>query len=434
MLLGNASKLVVSILVFVGAAAGCQGAVAQSSSSKGSTSVSSTGPTGSAKTTTTTPPPPPPSSARFAFFAGSFGPSPSTPIIAFGELAIDPTTGEVSLVASAATNAVIAELGPLVPPDVLAVSPAGDALAIGDGLGLGTGTLLSFSIDPTTGAVAQTQPPAILPGTAAAPWAVRFAGNDTVVVSDRNGMLSCYGSSVSSLQTPVAQNFLPISVAVVGSFVYESFFDVALPVSPVGGVSVIGSTTPSNVFIATIGPGGQLTAGPVIAETLETGVYAAPSGKFVYLEDMNGVTVCTPDPKTGALTPGAHLALGQNVALAFTPSGDFAYAIVYAPVVPTASAEITVLSVNPTTGDLTPGATLTIPDFLAFVVDCEGKFAYVTTDTTSYASYTATGVYPTSFDSTFQAYAIDAQGGLTASGNPLTLTAPSGLLLAETIP
>ncbi len=385
---------------------------------------------------------PAPAGDRFAFFS-NFAPEansaftlsgPGTSGLSasiLGELALDATTGEPREIGSVGSANVLAAAA--TSPNALAVSPDGTELAIVQGNGPGTAQLLTFSIDATNGSLA-AKGPALPISSGVLPQTVAFANGGSIVVGDAGGSIACCGASVSTLPAPpTTGDCYPISVAVVGSFVYQSYWDSAAATQVGNGVSVLGSMSPCNISIASLGAGGTIgVSAPIEAEAITTVVFGAPSGKFVFLTDANGITVATPDPVTGSLTRGALVPFAADARLALDPTGTLAFAWAAAPS-SGSPATIASFAIDAATGALTRGPGLGTPvSVLGFAFDRQGRFAYVTSDTTNYAA--APGGQPTSFESTIQAYAIGAQGALTPSGAPLTLAEATSVALAATAP
>jgi 3-carboxymuconate cyclase len=126
---------------------------------------------------------------------------------------------------------------------------------------------------------------------------------------------------------------------------------------------------------------GALTTGTAVAAgTNPYSVTVDPSGQFAYVANLgdNTISVYTIDPLSGALTAGTAVATGANpFSLTVYPSippgpGQFAYAANYN------SNTISVYTIDPLSGALTPGtavATGTNPS--SVTVDPSGQFAYV---------------------------------------------------------
>jgi len=110
-----------------------------------------------------------------------------------------------------------------------------------------------------------------------------------------------------------------------------------------------------------------------------------PSGKFAYVPSEGGpapttVSIYTIDATTGALTPTGMIAgAGRAVSVTVHPSGKFAYVTDISNGFPGENNNVSMYTIDPTTGNLTsigPTAAGTKPSSVA--VDPTGKFAYVT--------------------------------------------------------
>ena len=127
---------------------------------------------------------------------------------------------------------------------------------------------------------------------------------------------------------------------------------------------------------------GALTAGTVVAAgSSPLSVTVDPSGKFAYAanQDSDNISVYTIDQTTGALTAGTAVAAGTGpVSVTVDPSGKFAYATNFA------SDTITVYTINQTTGALTTTGTISARNGPASMAMTSGvapisytpKFAY----------------------------------------------------------
>jgi 6-phosphogluconolactonase (cycloisomerase 2 family) len=204
----------------------------------------------------------------------------------------------------------------------------------------------------------------------------------------------------------------------------------ALPPAPFTGPLFQLAVQPSGGFLVTvdgssiqsyrISPSGALLTAGFAAGSSPTSLAIHPSGKFVYAVDVNNdeITALSLNSSTGALTPITGSPFPTNSqnpwAAAIDPAGHFLF-------VPNGNgANVSVFAIDATTGALTqlsgsPFPTGEIPDAVA--VSPSGQFLYV-----------GNGV-----DRTISAFSIDsASGYLTAvSGSPFAAGAsgPLGLTI-----
>jgi hypothetical protein len=367
-----------------------------------------------------------------AFFS-NFG--PIEPV--FGQLSVNPATGQLAYVGS---SSLILDGSPNdIGPNALTMDPGGHFLVMLVGNSPGTAALVSYSLDPVPGFMVEVGCEA-LPASATLPQYLFFTAPDAIVAGASDGSIYSFafvpstGSVVltSSIATPIPAGalFNQLSLAVAGSFVYETWIDLNQGTPTAGGGTFSGPSSPSNIFVASLGSGGVLTAGATIACPSWTVAITHPSQRFFYLADVNGMTACTPDPATGAPVRGATLSSLADRTITFTPSGAFGYSLLRS----TSSAPDTLssFSVDPTTGALAALATQALAGPTTSVsVDRLGRFLYVSTDATTGASAAPVAMPQTT---EIQAYAIDFMGGITPSGAPLMLTLPSVVSVAATAP
>jgi YVTN family beta-propeller protein len=262
-----------------------------------------------------------------------------------------------------------------------------------------------YTINPTTGALASIGPPVtafgygFYPDSLTVDPAGKFAyvtnsGDIYDYAEDSDGSVAMYTiDATTGVLTPIgAINgncpglCLPSSVAVdpSGKFSYMA-----------GGGGVSAGVSMFTIDSTT----GALTAnGTTAEEGGPTSVAVDPSGKFVYVANANGtpgtageVSMYTINATTGALASIGTIASGTNPAFVVAdPAGNFAY------VANSGSNDVSMYTINATTGSLTSLGTIaagTAPVNVA--VDPAGKFAYVTNfesnDVSMYAIDATTG-------------------------------------------
>jgi 6-phosphogluconolactonase (cycloisomerase 2 family) len=159
----------------------------------------------------------------------------------------------------------------------------------------------------------------------------------------------------------------PVSIAVdpSGRFAYVANY---------GSSSISGfAVNAGNGALIMIDLNGALDGAATGAGSNPTSVTVDPSGKFVYVTQINGVNAYVIDSATGLLINASFAAAGANPrSVAVEPSGRFAF------VANADSDNVSVFSINPISGALTGVGTVAAGDQPCFVtVDPSGKFAYV---------------------------------------------------------
>jgi 6-phosphogluconolactonase (cycloisomerase 2 family) len=289
---------------------------------------------------------------------------------------VDGASGALTLVGSMSTGTAPPPTVPPTPPadgstpSAITINPLGGYALVADSRnGVGTGEILVFPLDPTTGA-----PHLQIAGspfvTAAAP------GNNTssVVVDPMNLYVfatnefysdpSSEGLAAFTFNSPTNGNLTgmptwqvvtgvdPVSVVVDprDMFVYVS--NSGDPTIPVDG-TISGYTLGS---LGALTPMNSGTAFPVAPGAVLGAIAIDPTGRFLYVADSahNKVVAFTIDQNTGVLAPLAP-ATGNPFAtdttpfaVSIDPSGHFLY------VGNSATGTISMFTTDPTTGALTP--------------------------------------------------------------------------------
>jgi 6-phosphogluconolactonase (cycloisomerase 2 family) len=274
-------------------------------------------------------------------------------------------------------------------PQAVAVNPAGNfAYVASEGCSGGVGGYVSmYSINPTTGALASIGPPA----------STNDIGTDSVTIDPlgkfayvANEGIYATDGSVSAYSIDATTGALtPTSGGISGnSPAFCCFTAVAVDPSDKFAYVTNGDSFPPSVSMYTInGANGALTYfGTIVAEGFPTSVVVDPSGQFVYVAaeteygttGPGSVSMYAINATTGALTSLGTIATGTMIAessstsIAVDPSGAFAY------VANSGSNNVSMYSINATTGVLTSGGLIdagTTP--VSVAVDPGGKFAYV---------------------------------------------------------
>ena len=269
-----------------------------------------------------------------------------------------------------------------VDPQSIAVDPAGTfAYVANSGCDGGAGGDVSmYTINGTTGALASVGPPVFSQDVGTNFVAIDPLGKFTYATSsglfDTDGSVSTFAinpttgalTSTGGL-TGLNPNFCcfnSIAVDPSGKFAY---------LTGAGG----GSSSVSSYAIN--GTTGALTSIEVsVAAGFAVSVAVDPSGKFAYVANQNGtpgsagnVSMYTINATTGALTSTGTIAAGINPAsVAVDPGGKFAY------VANSSSNDLSMYTINATTGALTSIGTIATDEGpVSVAVDPAGKFAYV---------------------------------------------------------
>ncbi len=326
-------------------------------------------------------------------------------------IAVDPTgefayvasqgcdfAGYVSMYTINSTTGALASIGPPVPTndedtDSVTVDPSGKFVYVtssGNEWDIDFGSLLTFAINPTTGALTLTTGGIIGTGINGTPEyfnsvavdpSGKFAyategGPFPPIMGFAGGLSSVAMYSISSTTGAlmstgmVAAGTSPDSVAVdpAGKFAY-----VANLGSNDVSMYTIDATTGALASIGTIAAG----AGP-------DSVAVDPAGKFAYVANWTGsnadgsVSMYTIDATTGVLASIGSIAAGTNpYSIAVDPAGKFVYVANWTG--PNSDGSVSMYTIDATTGVLTPTGTIaTELSPTSIAIHPSGKFAYVT--------------------------------------------------------
>jgi 6-phosphogluconolactonase (cycloisomerase 2 family) len=298
------------------------------------------------------------------------------------------TGGNVSMYTINPTTGVLAAIGPPVSTndvatDSVTIDPFGKfAYVANEGLYATDGSVSSYSIDPTTGALTSTSggisgnSPEFCCFTAVAvhpsdKFAYVANGDSTprsvsmYTINGANGALTYFGT--------IAAEGFPTSVVVdpSGQFVYVAAETDSGTPGP-GSVSMyaINATTGALTSLGTI------ATGTMIAESSSNSIVVDPSGAFAYVTNSgsNNVSMYSINATTGVLTSGGLIDAGTTpLSVAVDPTGKFAY------VTNNGSNDVSMYTINGTTGALTPVGTIaTEQSPTSIAIHPSGKFAYVT--------------------------------------------------------
>jgi 6-phosphogluconolactonase (cycloisomerase 2 family) len=313
-----------------------------------------------------------------------------------------------------------------VDPQAIAVDPAGKfAYVASEGCNGGTGGNVSmYTINPTTGALTSIGPPVFTNDVGTDSVTIDPLGKFAYVANE--GQYATDGSVSAYSIDPTTGALTSTSGGISGnSPEFCCFTAVAVHPSDKFAYVANGDSFPRSVSMYTInGANGALTYfGTIAAEGFPTSVVVDPSGQFVYVaaETDSGtpgsgsVSMYAINATTGALTSLGTIATGTMIAesssnsIVVDPIGGFAY------VTNSGSNNVSMYSINATTGVLTSGGLIdagTTP--LSVAVDPAGKFAYVVNFNSNDVSM----------------YTIDATtGALTSIGTIATEQSPTSIAI-----
>ncbi|MGB9511829.1 MAG: beta-propeller fold lactonase family protein [Candidatus Acidiferrum sp.] len=254
--------------------------------------------------------------------------------------------GYVSMYTVNPTTGALASIGPPVPSndeftDSVTVDPSGKFAYVassGDVWDIDFGSVLTYTINPTTGALTSTTGGINGPGI--------------------NG-------------TPEFFNSVALDPS--GKFAYEADGG-AFPAGSTGGSSSVSMYTINSTT-------GALTSiGMIAAGTGPDSVAVDPAGKFAYVANFgsNDVSMYTIDATTGALIFIGSIAAGTNpYSVAVDPAGKFAYVANWTGY--NTDGSVSMYTIDATIGGLTPAGTIaTELSPTSIAIHPSGKFAYVT--------------------------------------------------------
>ena len=303
--------------------------------------------------------------------------------------------GYVSMYTINPTTGALASIGPPVPSndeftDSVTVDPSGKFAYVassGDVWDIDFGSVLAYTINPTTGALTSTTGGLIGTGINGTPeffnsMAVDPSGKFAYAADggafpagslggDSSVSMYTINSSTGALTSigMIAAGTGPASVAVdpAGKFAYVTNFE-----SNDVSMYSIDATTGALASIGTIAAG----TGPV-------SVAVDPAGKFAYVanwtyDTQGSVSMYTIDATTGALISIGSIAAGTSAfSVAVDPAGKFAYVANWTG--NNADGSVSMYTIDATTGVLTPTGTIaTELSPTSIVIHPSGKFAYVT--------------------------------------------------------
>ena len=269
-----------------------------------------------------------------------------------------------------------------VDPQSIAVDPAGKFAYVASEGCSAQGYVSMYTINPTTGALASIGPPVPSNDESTDSVTVDPFGKFAYVASSGNVWDDDFGSVLTYAINPTTGALTSTTGGIVGTGVNgtpEFFNSVALDPSGKFAYAADGSDSASaggvSMYTINATTGGLASTGTIFAGTDPVTVVVDPAGKFAYVTNSgsNDVSMYTIDATTGALASIGTSAAGTGpFSVAVDPAGKFAY------VTNSGSNDVSMYTIDATTGALTSIGMIaagTGPGSVA--VDPAGKFAYV---------------------------------------------------------
>jgi len=289
-------------------------------------------------------------------------------------------------------------------PDSVTVDPAGKFVYVTN---FSSNNVSMYTINPTTGALASIGPPVTSNDEFTDSVTVDPFGKFAYVASSGDVFDIDFGSVVTYAINPTTGALTSTTGGIIGTGIDgtpEYFNSVALHPSGKfayaadGGALLLGGANPGgsslvSMFTINSTTGAMTSIGVIAAGTGPGSVAVDPAGKFAYVTNSgsNDVSMYTIDATTGALASIGTIAAGTGpVSVVVDPSGKFSYVANFN------SNDVSMYSINATTGALTPiGTIATGLSPTSIAVHPSGNFAYVTNsasnDVSTYSIDAATG-------------------------------------------
>jgi YVTN family beta-propeller protein len=293
--------------------------------------------------------------------------------------------GYVSMYTINPTTGALSSIGPPVPTndentDSVTVDPSGKFAYVtssGDVWDIDFGSVVAYTINPTTGALMST--------------------TGGVIATGVNG-------------TPEFFNSMEVDPS--GKFAYAADGG-AFPAGSFGGDSSV------SMYTINSSTGALTSIGMIAAGSGPASVAVDPAGKFAYVTNFesNDVSMYSIDATTGALASIGTIAAGTGpVSVAVDPAGKFAYVANWTY---NTQGSVSMYTIDATTGALvSTGSIAAGTSPFSVAVDPAGKFAYV-------ANWTGNNT-----DGSVSMYTIDAATGvLTPTGTIATELSPTSIAI-----
>ena len=317
-----------------------------------------------------------------------------------------------------------------VDPQSIAVDPAGKFAYVASEGCDGFGFVSMYTINPTTGALTSIGPPVPSNDELTDSVAVDPSGKFAYVTSSGDVWDIDYGSIVTFSINPTTGALTPTTAGIGAGLNGTPGFFNSMAFDPSGkfAYAADGGAFPpgsfggdSSVSMYTINSttGALTSIGMIAAGTGPVSVAVDPAGKFAYVANFesNDLSMYTIDATTGALASTGTIAAGPGpVSVAVDPAGKFAYVADWTY---NTEGSVSMYTIDATTGALTfIGSIAAGTSAFSVAVDPAGKFAYV-------ANWTGNDT-----EGSVSTYTIDATTGvLTPSGTIATELSPTSIVI-----
>jgi 6-phosphogluconolactonase len=315
-----------------------------------------------------------------------------------------------------------------VDPQSIALDPAGNFAYVASEGCDAEGYVSMYAINPTTGALVSIGPPVpsndeftdsvtidplgkfVYVASSGDVWDIDFGSVSTYTINPTTGALTSTTGGINGTGiNGTLEFFNSVAVDPSGKFAYAADGG-AFPAGSFGGSSSV------SMYTINSSTGALTSIGMIAAGTGPDSVAVDPAGKFAYVANFgsNDVSMYTIDATTGALASIGTIAAGTGpVSVAVDPAGKFAYITNFG------SNDISTYTVDATTGALTfIGSIAAGTHPFSVAVDPAGKFAYV-------ANWTGSDS-----DGSVSMYTIDATtGALTLIGTIATELSPTSIAI-----
>jgi DNA-binding beta-propeller fold protein YncE len=324
-------------------------------------------------------------------------------------IAVDPTgkfayvasegcdaAGYVSMYTINTTTGALASIGPPVPSndeftDSVTIDPVGKFAYVassGDVWDIDFGSIVTYTINPTTGALTSTTGGINGTGVNGSPGffnSMAFDPSGKFAYAADGGAFpaSSFGGSTSvSMYTVDSTTGALTSIGTIAAGANPD----SVAVDPAGKFAYVTNFNSNDISMYTIdSTSGALTSiGTIAAGSLPTSVVVDPSGKFAYVANWTAykaegsVSMYTINATSGALTSIGTIAAGtSSISIAVDPVGKFAYVANFTG--NQTEGSVSMYSIDSGTGTLTLiGTIATEQSPTSIAIHPSGKFAYVT--------------------------------------------------------
>jgi YVTN family beta-propeller protein len=302
--------------------------------------------------------------------------------------------GYVSMYTINPTTGALASIGPPVPTndeftDSVTVDPSGRFVYVassGDVWDTEFGSVVTYTINPTTGALTSTTGGIVGGGMSGTEFfnsvAVDPSGKFAYAADGGAFPAGSFGGDSSvSMYTVNSTTGALTSIGMIAAGTGPA----SVAVDPAGKFAYVANSYSNDVSMYTIDAttGALASIGTIAAGTLPVSVAVDPAGKFAYVANWTGdntdgsVSMYTIDATTGALISIGSIAAGTSpFSVAVDPAGRFAYVANWGD---NTDGSVSMYTIDATTGALTPTGTIATglaPTSIA--IHPSGKFAYVT--------------------------------------------------------